>query len=195
MLPPRSTPARPPRDRARELSSTTMASPGSRSNNVLAQCRERWKSLECFRCALLSTRQHCPALVDWQHRDPGQLLERRRCVVRSNPRIDSIVVPPPLDARRCRHAEPVHVHDPAAHAELGHLGDRRDPIVAHALEGRHDLAETRASLGTRSQAAADGTSAAGIRVRSAVARAVVTRTRSRPRSSASIVSARSPAIS
>ena len=44
------------------------------------------------------------------------------------------VVAPPLEPRRRRHPEAVHVEDAAADAELGDLGHRRHPAVAHPLE-------------------------------------------------------------
>ena len=57
-----------------------------------------------------------------------------RWVVRSNPRMRGDVVAPPFEPGRRGHAESVHVQNPAAHAELGHLGDRGHPPVAHPLE-------------------------------------------------------------
>src|SRR5256886_8607805 len=44
------------------------------------------------------------------------------------------LVAPPLDPRRRRHPEPVHVEDAAAHAELRDLGDRRHARVAHLAD-------------------------------------------------------------
>ncbi|PYP31099.1 MAG: hypothetical protein DMD49_08770, partial [Gemmatimonadetes bacterium] len=41
------------------------------------------------------------------------------------------LVAPPLDSGRARHPEAVHVDDPAAHAELRHVGHRRHALVAH----------------------------------------------------------------
>ena len=84
------------------------------------------------------------------------------------------LVAPPLEPRRRRHAEAVDVEDAAAHAELGDLGDGRHPAVSHRLE----RAGPRRSGGRRSPTASRSrsrSSAAGTRVRSAVARAVVTR--------------------
>ena len=96
------------------------------------------------------------------------------------------IVAPPLQPRRRRHAEAVHVEDAAPHAELRDLGHRRHPLVAHLLEGA--CATVPASPARRPTASRSRSrcSAAGTIVRSAVARAVVTRTRSRPCSSASM---------
>ena len=63
------------------------------------------------------------------------------------------VVAPPLDPGRRRHAEAVHVEDAAPDAELGDLGDRRHPAVAHPLER---LAPRRPAGGARPRRAGAG---------------------------------------
>jgi len=57
----------------------------------------------------------------------------------------SHVISPPLETRRSRHPEPVHVQDPAAHAELRHFSHGRNPLVPHVREASHDVAQRRSS--------------------------------------------------
>src|SRR5438445_4899638 len=52
------------------------------------------------------------------------------------------VVARPLDPGRRRHPKAVHVEDPAPHAELRDLGDRRHAGVTHRAEAVHDVSET-----------------------------------------------------
>src|SRR5437764_5852930 len=77
---------------------------------------------------------------DRKHRDALDRLPRSlRVEIERAQRRD--VVSPPFDPRRRRHAEPVHVEDAAAHAELRDLGHRRYAGVPHLLEAPHHVGE------------------------------------------------------
>src|SRR5437764_4779910 len=77
---------------------------------------------------------------DRQHGDPVHRFPRSlRVEIERAQRRD--VVSPPFDPRRRRHAEPVHVEDAAAHAELRDLGHRRYAGVPHLLEAPHHVGE------------------------------------------------------
>src|SRR5436309_9724301 len=51
------------------------------------------------------------------------------------------VVSPPLEPRRCRHPKPIHVENPAPHAELRHFRDSGDPSVTHRFQPLDRVAE------------------------------------------------------
>ena len=102
------------------------------------------------------------------------------------------LVAPPFDPRGRRHPEAIHVENAAPDAVLRDFRHCRHTRVPHPNQSLRDrlLASLLTSMTRRACS-----SAAGTAVRSAVARAVVIRTRTAPRSSASIVSMRSPASS
>src|SRR6266571_3809864 len=68
-----------------------------------------------------------------QHRHPSDRLPRSLGVKIERPQRQDLVAPP-LDSRRRRHAEAVHIEDAAAHAELRHLGHGRYARVAHLAQ-------------------------------------------------------------
>ena len=70
-----------------------------------------------------------PALrLHRQHRHPFDRFARPLRIEIEAPERNNVVAPP-LDARRRRHAEPVHVEDAAADAELCHFSHGGDPRV------------------------------------------------------------------
>src|SRR5437879_12435428 len=75
-----------------------------------------------------------------QYRDPFDRLPGSLRVEIERPQRQDLVAPP-LDPRRRRHPEPVHVEDAAAHAELRDLGDRRHARVAHPAQPPHALTQ------------------------------------------------------
>src|SRR5437868_2354338 len=94
----------------------------------------------------------CPLSLrfDRQHGDPLDRFPRSLRVEIERPdRRD--VVPPPLDTRRCRHPEPVHVEDAATHAELRHFGHGRHAGIPHLLEAPHHVGEPLPGSGLQGQ--------------------------------------------
>src|ERR1700745_1982810 len=77
---------------------------------------------------------------DREDGDPLDRLPRALRVEREPPQRRA-VGPPPLDPRRRRHAEPIHVENAAAHAELRDFGHGRHAGVPHLLEAPHHLTE------------------------------------------------------
>ena len=87
-----------------------------------------------------SASSRTPAVVIGSTVTAAQLLQRP-LARQIEPAQRRDLVAPPLRPRRRGHPEAVHVHDPAAHAELRHLGHRRHAAIPHPLERRHDVAQ------------------------------------------------------
>ena len=120
---PRSRPGSTSSGSGPEASSMMRVSAGSSSSRV--------------RRDTLAVRSAVPSLflphrvaADRQNRHLDQLFQRALGgEVETADRAD--VVSPPLQPGRSRHSEPVDVQDAAPHAELGHLGHGRHPLIAH----------------------------------------------------------------
>src|SRR3989449_1151459 len=82
-------------------------------------------------------RHHRSLRSHGENRDPlDRFAGTLRVEIERAERLD--VVSPPLEPRRCRHPEPIHVEDPTAHTELGHFGHGRDANVTHRLKSLDD---------------------------------------------------------